>query len=135
MKQIIPLVTSDREEQEKYFNNFQVDGAIKRDIGEAFYVFAILAYIKDIVESHGKIAAIGNNHKISTPVPYNEAITRVRHVFSRRVNFTMADHRHLSEEERQKNLIDTMDREGVIRFLTELDWKVGRNEKEASKMI
>ena len=58
----------------------------------------------------------------------------MRRIFSRRVNFVMEDHMHLSESERQKVLIETMDREGVIKFLTELDWQVGRDEKEASRM-
>lgn len=134
LKKILPLITPDTGEQEKYLSNFDIWDIVKRDIGEAFYVFAMLAYIKDIRESHAKIAAIGNNLKISDPISYPEAITRVRRIFSRRVNFVMEDHMHLSESERQKRLIDTMDQEGVIRFLTELDWKVGRNEQEASKM-
>lgn len=32
-------------------------------------------------------------------------------------------------------LIDIMDTEGLLKLLTDLDWKVGRTEKEASEMV
>ncbi len=115
-------------------NNFDVAGIIKRDIGEAFYVFAMLAYIKDINQSHAKILAIGKNQKINDFVGYMDCMDRIRQLFSRRVNFIIEDHAHLEIQERQKKLLDKMDQEGVIKFLTDLDWQVGRDEREASKM-
>ncbi len=110
--------------QNQFLNNFNVDGIIKRDIDEAFYVFAILAYIKDISKSHAKIRAIGKNQKINDFVRYKDCMDRIRKLFSRRVNFIIEDYANMEIQERQKKLLDKMDEEGVIKLLTDLDWQV-----------
>jgi hypothetical protein len=101
-----------------------VDGIVKRDINEAFYVFAMLAYIKDINKSHEKIGAIGKNQTINDFVDYPDCMARIRKIFSHRVNFILEDYADLEIQERQKKLLDKMDEEGVIKLLTELDWQV-----------
>ena len=134
IRKILPFVTADVIEQNALLGNFDIWSQVKRDIDEAFYVFAMLAYIRDINEYYTKIASIGKNRKLSPVVGYEDGMERMRHIFSQRVNFNMEDYSHLPRPEIQRRLIDKMDEERRIRFLTELDWKVGRSEKEASLM-
>lgn len=57
IRQIAPALSPFPEEQERFVDNFNIGDQVQRDIGEAFYVPAMLAFVRDITEKYNQISS------------------------------------------------------------------------------
>lgn len=112
IRKIAPLLSPEPEEQAKFVDNFNVGYQIKRDIGEAFYVHTMLAFVRDITEKYNQIASsLGEDSTKIPTVEYNEAIRRLITTVSERVYFTIENPAMAGSVEVITNWIDAIDRE------------------------
>lgn len=106
--------------------NFNLGGQVKRDIDEAFYVFAILALIKDINKKYDRIIS---GSEVDIPIPEvspEEARNRLMDTISKRVDYTLADLTYFPENIMDRLWIDAIDNRTRLLLNIILDWKVSR---------
>ncbi len=135
IRKIAPTLSPLPEEQALFVNNFQISQQTQRDIGEAFYTYTMLAFIRDITEKYNQVLSSlwENNH---TPtVGYAKAVQRLVNIISQRVNLTMQNHDTWGGMEIVIKWIDAVDREWRLLLNHQLDWKVSRSIDEISEIL
>lgn len=136
LKKILPYIAKNEEERESYLRNFEINDQVKRDIWEAFYVFAMLWYIKDLKRSYLSIKSTFQEEKEIMSIPHNEASARLMKLTSKRVNHYIWDEdtENISLEEKKK-WIDSIDKKWRLLLNYMLDWKVNRSIEEISETL
>lgn len=135
LRKIVPALSVSEEDQEKILSNYDIWNRIKRDIGEAFYTFSLLSYIKDINLSYQQISAMFSESVPAETVSYGEAMTRLVKTNSDRVNFIMEQNNHLDSDEMVAKWIDAIDKKWRLLLNYQLDWKVSRSIGEISEIL
>lgn len=112
-----------------YLGNFEVEGIVKKDIWDAFYVFAILAFLQDIKSTYLNLWSIYDEVDIPE-VDYHETVQRLMHTTANRVDYLV----HPQGLNIQQ-WIESIDTKWRLLMNHILDWKVNRGIEEISEIL
>lgn len=133
-KNIKEVVPTDRHQAE-FLENFEVRDYVKRDIGEAFYVFALLGFIQDIKKTYLNLGSIYDDETEIPEVEYEEAVNRLLSTTSKRVEYLLDLNQNRSEHDFNRDWIDSIDAKWRLLMNYILDWKVNRGIWEISEIL
>lgn len=131
IKELIP----ENQNQEWYLSNFDIQDIIKRDIWEAFYVYALLWYIRDIKETYHKISTLFDEVPKKIEVSYDEAVQRLLDTTSRKVWYVLTRDKNIQDPACNRWWIDSIDTKWRLLMNHILDWKVNRGIDEISDIL
>jgi hypothetical protein len=89
IRKIAPNLSPIPEERALFVDNFQISQQIQRDIGEAFYIYTMLAFIRSVTEKYIQIRSFFSRNSHIPTVEYAEAVRRLVDLVSQRVNLTI----------------------------------------------
>jgi hypothetical protein len=136
----------DPEKRQVCMERFYVQDIVRRDIGEAFYAYALYEYIVSLRRTRNQnIEALSNIDSASSHEPLSHAHEKyidrteaVRHLvktIAARIGHVIDPAIHSESEIYRKQWIDTVDKQGQLLLNYSLDWKVNRGLAEASQML
>lgn len=131
IKEVIPV----HRNQAEFLENFEVSDYVKRDIGEAFYVFALLWFIKDIKKTYLNLGSIYDDETEILEVEYDEAVNRLLTTTSKRVDYVLDLDQNRGEHDFNRDWIDSIDAKWRLLMNYILDWKVNRGIGEISEIL
>ncbi|MDD5213855.1 MAG: hypothetical protein PHG82_05505 [Candidatus Gracilibacteria bacterium] len=130
---------------DKLYENFNFDsnfdGIIAKDIGESFYTFALLAYIKDIKNKILKVRRnlknISASKNINENISFDEAFYRVKQSVLNKINIMVSDKTKVDIFNKfyRKEWVNKIDNAGRLKLNEKLDWKVNRGIEDVSDIL